>query len=249
MFKKVQIKFFAFTAGILLALIAAVLISINIIMETIVENQSRVILKQIAASIEYDEKTSTFTYFEKKGPPPEHDPINDMRPTEKSSQPPETAPSETESTEALTENPTQNTTQKNNQTTYEETQENDPPKITSPIQTNTESQTTAQTETQSVHTEKPAETTGNFQQPTAPPEWDPDFNHKPPEWENPPDPYGPNDISRSRLGKLESIPKRSGNRNIETADILCILFTQLALYHEPIRKIGNSQSNICFAVQ
>jgi len=193
MFKKVQIKFFAFTAGILLALIAAVLISINIIMETIVENQSRVILKQIAASIEYDEKTSTFTYFEKKGPPPEHDPINDMRPTEKSSQPPETAPSETESTEALTENPTQNTTQKNNQTTYEETQENDPPKITSPIQTNTESQTTAQTETQSVHTEKPAETTGNFQQPTAPPEWDPDFNHKPPEWENPPDPYGPND--------------------------------------------------------
>lgn len=73
MFKKVQLKFFAFTAGILLTLIIAVLVSINVIMKVVVERQSKVILKQIASSIEYDEKTSTFTYVDDKAPPKEHE--------------------------------------------------------------------------------------------------------------------------------------------------------------------------------
>lgn len=62
MFKKVQLKFFIMTTSILLAIFIAVLGSINLIMQAVMQRQSKVVLQQIASSVEYDEKTSSFTY-------------------------------------------------------------------------------------------------------------------------------------------------------------------------------------------
>lgn len=67
MFKKVQLKFFAIITSILLALFIGVLVSINLIMEAVMQRQSKVVLKQIASSIEYDEKTETFIYNPEPG--------------------------------------------------------------------------------------------------------------------------------------------------------------------------------------
>ncbi|MBE6862822.1 MAG: hypothetical protein E7497_08030 [Ruminococcus sp.] len=63
MFKQVQWKFFAITTSLLLAVLIAALASINLIMQAVMQHQSQVVLKQIAASVEYDDATSTFTYF------------------------------------------------------------------------------------------------------------------------------------------------------------------------------------------
>lgn len=68
MFKKVQLKFFVFIFTILIAIIIAVLVSINFIMNAVIQRQSKVVLKQIAMSVEYDDETSTFVYFEDDKP-------------------------------------------------------------------------------------------------------------------------------------------------------------------------------------
>lgn len=78
MFRKAQLKLFAIIAGILLAVFIAVLGSINLIMKIVMENQSRSALKQIAASVEYDDTAMEFYYT----PPgndnePPKDPRND----------------------------------------------------------------------------------------------------------------------------------------------------------------------------
>ena len=78
MFRKAQLKLFAIIAGILLAVFIAVLGSINLIMKFVMENQSRSALKQIAASVEYDDTAMEFYYT----PPgnesePPKDPRND----------------------------------------------------------------------------------------------------------------------------------------------------------------------------
>ena len=68
MFKKVQLKFFGIIVSILLAIFIAVLGSINLIMNSLMERQSQNVLEKIAAGVEYDDKTSTFTFkrdFEK----------------------------------------------------------------------------------------------------------------------------------------------------------------------------------------
>ena len=62
MFKKVQLKFFGIIVSILLAIFIAVLGSINLIMDYLTERQSKNVLEKIAAGVEYDEKTSTFTF-------------------------------------------------------------------------------------------------------------------------------------------------------------------------------------------
>lgn len=67
MFKKVQLKFFAIITSILLAIFIAVLGSINIIMEAVMQRQSKITLKQIAAGVEYNEATSTFTFTPEGG--------------------------------------------------------------------------------------------------------------------------------------------------------------------------------------
>lgn len=62
MFRKAQLKVFAIITGILILLFIAVLGSINLIMRSITENQSKKILGQIAAGVEYDEKTKSFIF-------------------------------------------------------------------------------------------------------------------------------------------------------------------------------------------
>lgn len=62
MFRQVQLKFFAIITSILLAVFIAVLASINLIMEAVMQRQSQVVLNQIAAGVEYNEKTSSFTF-------------------------------------------------------------------------------------------------------------------------------------------------------------------------------------------
>ena len=60
MFKKAQLKLFAIITCILLAIFIAVLGSVNIIMQAVMQRQSKDVLKKIAAGVEYDEKTSRF---------------------------------------------------------------------------------------------------------------------------------------------------------------------------------------------
>ncbi len=63
MFKKVQMRFFGIVISILLTVFIALLVSINLIMEAVMQRQSKVVLRQIASGIEYDDSTSTFTYY------------------------------------------------------------------------------------------------------------------------------------------------------------------------------------------
>lgn len=72
MFKKAQLKFFLIIISILLVVFTAILGSINIIMKVVMESQSRTVLKQIAAGVEYDDATSTFTYVHPDFDVPDH---------------------------------------------------------------------------------------------------------------------------------------------------------------------------------
>lgn len=63
MFRKVQLKFFATIICILVAIFIAVLGSINLIMDAIMEKQSKFVLKQVAQNVEYDENSpNNFTF-------------------------------------------------------------------------------------------------------------------------------------------------------------------------------------------
>lgn len=62
MFRKVQLKFFGIITAILIAIFIAVLSSVNIIMDVLMERQTNVVLRQVAAGVEYNDKTSTFTF-------------------------------------------------------------------------------------------------------------------------------------------------------------------------------------------
>ena len=57
MFRKVQLKFFATIICILVAIFIAVLGSINLMMDAVMEKQSKVVLKQVAENVEYDENS------------------------------------------------------------------------------------------------------------------------------------------------------------------------------------------------
>ncbi len=63
MFRKAQMKLFGIITAVLLALFIAVLGSVNIIMKMVMERQSRTVLKQIAAGVEYDDAISDFNYL------------------------------------------------------------------------------------------------------------------------------------------------------------------------------------------
>ncbi|MBR6983229.1 MAG: hypothetical protein IKH75_06820 [Ruminococcus sp.] len=121
MFRKVQLKFFAIITGTLIAIFIAVLGSINLIMDHIMERTSKVALKQIAAGIEYDENLNDFTYMPPDGeirkrpenhtsppePPTETDAAVTDPPTEEDTETQATAaetaaPSTSEQTEAPT---------------------------------------------------------------------------------------------------------------------------------------------------
>lgn len=120
MFKKLQMRFFSFIISILLAVFIALLVSINVIMEAVLQRESKVVLRQIASSIEYDEKNSTFTYYpphdNQNLPPKEKFPEKD-RPEDDRIPPHE---GYTSKSDAAAEQTTQPTTEDPPQTTSQE---------------------------------------------------------------------------------------------------------------------------------
>ena len=62
MFRRVQIRFVIITMSIILAIFITVLGSVNVIMQTVMQKQSQSVLKKIATNIEYNEKTSVFSF-------------------------------------------------------------------------------------------------------------------------------------------------------------------------------------------
>ncbi len=96
MFRKVQLKFFAIITGTLIAIFIAVLGSINLIMNAVLERQSKVVLKQIAADVEYNSRTGKFTYNM-----PDKPKIA-PRPTERTDPPTEEASTQEDNTEPIT---------------------------------------------------------------------------------------------------------------------------------------------------
>ena len=62
MFRRVQIRFVIITMSIILAIFIAVLGSVNVIMQTVMQKQSQSVLTKIATNIEYNEKTSVFSF-------------------------------------------------------------------------------------------------------------------------------------------------------------------------------------------
>ncbi|MDE6774751.1 MAG: GHKL domain-containing protein [Ruminococcus sp.] len=62
MFKKVQLKFFSIITAILVAVFFVLLCSVNIIMDTVMERQTKVVLQQVAKGVEYNSNTATFTF-------------------------------------------------------------------------------------------------------------------------------------------------------------------------------------------
>ena len=63
MFRKAQMKLFGIITAVLLAIFIALLSSVNIIMKMVMERQSRSVLKQVAAGVEYNPDTGTFDYL------------------------------------------------------------------------------------------------------------------------------------------------------------------------------------------
>lgn len=109
MFRKVQLKFFGIIIAILIAIFIGVLSSINIIMDLMMERQTKVVLQQVANGVEYDEKSLSFSFTNPNKdkeppknvpkPPVTKQPVDTAPPTEKSTEtvpttqkPAETAP-------------------------------------------------------------------------------------------------------------------------------------------------------------
>lgn len=62
MFRKAHLKLFSVITSILLAVFIALLGSVNIITKEVMEHQSEYVLKQIAASIEYNDTDNYFLF-------------------------------------------------------------------------------------------------------------------------------------------------------------------------------------------
>lgn len=224
MFKKVQLKFFAITTSILLALFIGVLVSINLIMEAVMQRQSKVVLKQIASSIEYDEKTETFIYSpgpgDKKNPPDEHQtdstiqdpPIEDetqssvQTSTEAAEKEPETTVSESAATESHDES--------SSDEGIAATENDDPQENIQPAAADapdpTESPTAARTETQEENTAPPTAATETPYEP--PTQGDPYFQP------NPNDEFPPPDESFQHWGEERPDRKDPHEQDYENND-------------------------------
>ena len=81
MFRKVQLKFFGIITAILIAIFIGVLSSINIIMDVMMERQTKVVLQQVASGVEYNNKTKTFTF--KNPNSPKNEPKKNIKPEKK----------------------------------------------------------------------------------------------------------------------------------------------------------------------
>lgn len=97
MFKRVQLKFFSIITAILIAIFIGVLSSVNIIMDLLMERQTKVVLQQVASGVEYNDKTATFTFNDPdrhKGvtPPPKDRPTEGSSATEPGTEEPSAEP-------------------------------------------------------------------------------------------------------------------------------------------------------------
>ncbi|MBO5164273.1 MAG: GHKL domain-containing protein [Ruminococcus sp.] len=136
MFKKVQLKFFGIITAILIAIFIVVLSLVNIIMDVLMERQTNVVLRQVAAGVEYNDKTSTFIFNNpgrKEGMP------------RKEKIPPTSAAENV--TSAATEPTSENRPRNTEKTTA------------APIENDTPAQTYPQEETTIAQTEPPKQTT------------------------------------------------------------------------------------------
>ena len=105
MFRRAQMKLFSMIAGILLAVFILIIISINVMTKFVMRGQSKDVLMQIAASIEYDDQAQNFEFT----PPSGSGEQKEEKRTEPPQKPTETQTEEkTDSTEApsTTEKPT-----------------------------------------------------------------------------------------------------------------------------------------------
>lgn len=146
LFRKVQLKFFGIITSILLAIFIAVLGSINIIMDTVMEHQTKIVLEQVAAGVEYDGMTKRF--FIERPDDENWQRFDDYQRTEPPSKP-DMKPSDAPTTQieaVSTEGETSETVVTSSATTYEETE---PPQTTPPPETQAPApQTTRAPETQ-----------------------------------------------------------------------------------------------------
>lgn len=167
MFLKAQMKLFAMIISILLAVFIALLSLLNVVTKAVMRGQSKETLMQIAAGIEYNEKSSTFTFTNPGSMEPGGDKRGDQPPPEPSapstgapsSNEPDTTDNTTGTEAVLTDPP------------YEPDTDAEPEYPEPPEQPDTEPDTPA--ETDPPHEDRPHET-----QPTAPPER-PDDNKNP----------------------------------------------------------------------
>lgn len=92
MFEKAHLKLFGIIASILVAVFIALLGSVNIITKAVMQRQSQQVLRQIAEGVEYDDKTSTFTFVR---PESFDDRRDDKPPSKPDNEPEKTAPMQT----------------------------------------------------------------------------------------------------------------------------------------------------------
>lgn len=223
MFRKVQLKFFGIIIAILIAIFIGVLSSINIIMDLMMERQTKVVLQQVANGVEYDEKSLSFSFTNpnKNKEPPKNvpkppvtkQPVDTAPPTEKSTKtvPTTQKPAETAPPAAQTNVPVVQTTAVS--TKQPEIPQTEPP----------QSRPNEEIKTEPVKpTEPPQETQppfewGGGQPPAYPPNpWDnPWYNP----WENPWYEWGDWDDKNEHHNnndndnKNENNPPNDGNQN------------------------------------
>ena len=159
MFEKAHLKLFGIIASILVAVFIALLGSVNIITKAVMQRQSQQVLRQIAEGVEYDDKTSTFTFVR-----PENfdDRRDDKPPSKPDNEPERTAPiqtSVTTSSETTTASETTVTTTVTEETAYE------------PVQETEEQQTEPETEQiyDEPETESASQEKTEANEPTSPP--------------------------------------------------------------------------------
>lgn len=126
MFRKAQLKLFVIITSILLAIFIIVLASINIVTSSFMQRESREVLQKIVTSIEYNEKTNTFTFTPPEGFEPKRSepPLSEkkVQTTTASTTEPATEITETEEVteEQTTEVPTEEETEESTETEAEE---------------------------------------------------------------------------------------------------------------------------------
>lgn len=175
MFRKVQLKFFGIIISILLAIFIAVLGSVNIIMDTVMEHQTRIVLEQVAAGVEYDggsgrffierpddENWRRFDDYQRTEPPskPERQPSDDPEvPTETTTSSTAAETTTVTSTATAVQEETTVTEAQTEQQTEAATQEVVPQQTTREIQTRPPQTRTPETHPpRTTHATRPPET-------------------------------------------------------------------------------------------